>query len=266
MPNALPRTTLTLLLVAGACAALPLSIMAQQQPSSAGEQALKPERNPPGDIPDNQVFIDYISPLGFSLKVPEGWARQDLPDGVSFADKYGRITVIADRSPEDAERRRGKADACARAREEFARRHRGRRQTGQASRRTGDPHLLWFEFRSEPGHQQGDPIGKRSVLLLEGRKTRGGEFFRACRRRQCRPMGYDGEELSLAIVPCQSSPPTMSIDFTTRATTRRARFAGSASRSRRESSSRLSGPREAENRRCCRASPGSTFPTADKFC
>ena len=35
MPNALPRTTLTLLLVAGACAALPLSIMAQQQPSSA---------------------------------------------------------------------------------------------------------------------------------------------------------------------------------------------------------------------------------------
>ena len=93
MPNALPRTTLTLLLVAGACAALPLSIMAQQQPSSAGEQPLKPERNPPGDIPDNQVFIDYISPLGFSLKVPEGWARRDLPDGVSFADKYGRVTV-----------------------------------------------------------------------------------------------------------------------------------------------------------------------------
>ena len=99
MPNALPRTTLTLLLVAGACAALPLSIMAQQQPSSAGEQALKPERNPPGDIPDNQVFIDYISPLGFSLKVPEGWARRDTPDGASFADKYGRITVIQTTAP-----------------------------------------------------------------------------------------------------------------------------------------------------------------------
>jgi hypothetical protein len=99
MPNALPRTTLTLLLIAGACAALPLSIMAQQQPSSASEQALKPERNPPGDIPDNQVFIDYISPLGFSLKVPEGWARQDLPDGVSFADKYGRIAVAETAAP-----------------------------------------------------------------------------------------------------------------------------------------------------------------------
>jgi hypothetical protein len=99
MSNALPRTTLTLLLVAGACAALPLSIMAQQQPPSTAEQALKPERNPPGDIPDNQVFIDYASPLGFSVKVPEGWARQDLLDGVSFADKYGRISMSQTAAP-----------------------------------------------------------------------------------------------------------------------------------------------------------------------
>jgi hypothetical protein len=67
--------------------------MAQQAPLPAAEQPLKPEKNPPGDIPDNQVFIDYSSPLGFALKVPEGWARQDLPDGAAFADKYGRITV-----------------------------------------------------------------------------------------------------------------------------------------------------------------------------
>ncbi len=93
MPNALSRTTLALLLVVGLSAALPSSIMAQQEFATADEQPLKPERNPPGDIPDNQVFIDYVSPLGFGLKVPEGWARQDLPDGASFADKYGRITV-----------------------------------------------------------------------------------------------------------------------------------------------------------------------------
>jgi hypothetical protein len=60
---------------------------------------LKPERNPPGDIPDNQVFIDFVSPLGFSLKVPEGWARRDLADGASFADKYGRITVTRTQAP-----------------------------------------------------------------------------------------------------------------------------------------------------------------------
>jgi hypothetical protein len=93
MPYALSRTTLTLLLVASVSAALPSSIMAQEKSSPAAEQPLKPEKNPPGDIPDNQVFVDYASPLGFSLKVPEGWARQNLPDGASFADKYGRITV-----------------------------------------------------------------------------------------------------------------------------------------------------------------------------
>ena len=113
MLNALSRTTLALLLVVGLSAALPSSIMAQQRLAAADEQPLKPERNPPGDIPDNQVFIDYVSPLGFSLKVPEGWARHDLADGASFADKYGRITVTQTASSEDADGRCGKADACA---------------------------------------------------------------------------------------------------------------------------------------------------------
>ena len=68
-----------------------IPVLAQQPP--AAERPLKPEKNPPGDIPDNQVFVQYTSPLGFSLKVPEGWARKDLADGAEFADKYGRITV-----------------------------------------------------------------------------------------------------------------------------------------------------------------------------
>lgn len=51
-------------------------------------------KNPPGDIPDNQVFIDYYSPHGFTLKVPEGWARSDAPDGVSFVDKLDGVVVI----------------------------------------------------------------------------------------------------------------------------------------------------------------------------
>src|SRR5689334_2010130 len=34
------------------------------------------EFNPPGDIPDNQVFVDYRVPgSGVHIKVPEGWAR-----------------------------------------------------------------------------------------------------------------------------------------------------------------------------------------------
>jgi hypothetical protein len=58
---------------------------------AAAELPVKPEKDPPGDIPDNQVFITYTSPLGFSLKAPEGWARSDRSDGVVFADKYGRV-------------------------------------------------------------------------------------------------------------------------------------------------------------------------------
>ena len=59
----------------------------------ATEQAVRPEKNPPGDIPDDQVFITYSSPEGFSLKVPEGWSRTDLPHGARFSDKYNTIQV-----------------------------------------------------------------------------------------------------------------------------------------------------------------------------
>ena len=99
MANVLPRI-LFVFLLGGVGSLEPLSsIVAQQEQSPGAERPLKPEKNPPGDIPDNQVFIDYVSPLGFSLKVPEGWARQDLPDGASFADKYGRITVTQTADP-----------------------------------------------------------------------------------------------------------------------------------------------------------------------
>ena len=70
--------------------------------SAAAEMAIAPEKNPPGDIPDSQVFVDYSSPLGFAIKVPEGWSRTDGPTGAVFADKYNTITVgvgAADREP-----------------------------------------------------------------------------------------------------------------------------------------------------------------------
>jgi hypothetical protein len=41
-------------------------------PAVAQELPVAPEKKPPGDIPDTQVFITFTSPLGFSLKVPEG--------------------------------------------------------------------------------------------------------------------------------------------------------------------------------------------------
>lgn len=63
--------------------------------TARAETAVPAEKNPPGDIPDSQVFIDYTSKLGFTLKVPEGWARSDLPDGASFVDKLDGVILKA---------------------------------------------------------------------------------------------------------------------------------------------------------------------------
>jgi hypothetical protein len=61
---------------------------------AAGGTASASESNPLGDIPDDQVYVVHASPDGrFSVQVPEGWARTDLPDGVSFTDKLNTVTV-----------------------------------------------------------------------------------------------------------------------------------------------------------------------------
>uniref|UniRef100_UPI003703AF10 hypothetical protein n=1 Tax=Bradyrhizobium guangxiense TaxID=1325115 RepID=UPI003703AF10 len=81
--------------VASPIALLPVPTLAQgATPVPARESAIKPEKNPPGDIPDNQVFIDYQSPLGFTIKVPEGWARRQASDGATFSDKYNTIELM----------------------------------------------------------------------------------------------------------------------------------------------------------------------------
>jgi hypothetical protein len=61
--------------------------------AAGAETAVKPEVNPPGDIPDSQVFTRFDSPDGFSLKVPEGWARSDAPNQTVFNDKFNRIAL-----------------------------------------------------------------------------------------------------------------------------------------------------------------------------
>ncbi|AYG70229.1 hypothetical protein CCGE531_26750 (plasmid) [Rhizobium sp. CCGE531] len=68
-------------------------VLADSSPAYATENAVPAEKNPPGDIPDTQVFIDYASPQGFTMKVPEGWARSDRADGASFVDKLDGVIV-----------------------------------------------------------------------------------------------------------------------------------------------------------------------------
>lgn len=76
-----------------ALTALPLTPISPVLAAQTVEKAIAPEKNPPGDIPDSQVFIDYVAPGGARLRVPEGWARSDAPDGASFADKYDGVAL-----------------------------------------------------------------------------------------------------------------------------------------------------------------------------
>ena len=61
--------------------------------TTAGPQSGR-EVAPPGDIPDNQAFVRFTpTGGGYSIKVREGWARTDVPSGVSFTDKFNTVRV-----------------------------------------------------------------------------------------------------------------------------------------------------------------------------
>ena len=80
-----------LIFVSLALALSPLIAM----PAMAQETPVKPEVNPPGDIPDSQVFTTFKSADGYSIKVPEGWARREESGQTIFSDKYNRIALTS---------------------------------------------------------------------------------------------------------------------------------------------------------------------------
>jgi hypothetical protein len=63
-------------------------------PTSTGPNPNATETPPPGDIPDNQVYVHY-SPASraYSLQVPEGWAMTRKGQATLFTDKYNSIRV-----------------------------------------------------------------------------------------------------------------------------------------------------------------------------
>jgi hypothetical protein len=75
-------------------AALPIAVAAIPPVCAVGAEApIAPEVSPPGDIPDSQVFITHASKAGYSIKVPEGWAKKDDGASTVFNDKYNHITL-----------------------------------------------------------------------------------------------------------------------------------------------------------------------------
>jgi hypothetical protein len=63
------------------------------------------ETNPAGDIPDTQAFVDYTPTQGgYTVQVPEGWARTDGGTGAGgasalFTDKYNSIRIDTAAAP-----------------------------------------------------------------------------------------------------------------------------------------------------------------------
>lgn len=84
-PATVPSTT------PGATGAMPSP--APGATTMAAQVPIAPEQNPTGDIPDTQTFVTYTSPNGYTLEVPEGWARSTQAAQVAFTDKYNAVVV-----------------------------------------------------------------------------------------------------------------------------------------------------------------------------
>lgn len=62
--------------------------------SSGSTTPTSTDVSPAGDIPDSQAFVAFASASGgYTVQVPEGWARTDLPTGATFTDKLNSIRV-----------------------------------------------------------------------------------------------------------------------------------------------------------------------------
>lgn len=96
MHKAIVGLIATILLATCGCASAAPAALSGAPPLPRSEAPIAAEKNPPGDIPDNQAFTDYRSPLGFRIKVPEGWARREAAHEVSFSDKYNRVQVAVE--------------------------------------------------------------------------------------------------------------------------------------------------------------------------
>jgi hypothetical protein len=62
--------------------------------SAAPPSSHATEFNPPGDIPDNAVFVDHAAPGSHvHFTVPEGWAKSTQGPVTTYTDKYNSISI-----------------------------------------------------------------------------------------------------------------------------------------------------------------------------
>lgn len=72
----------------------PVATAAVSQAALPTQAPVEAEQNPPGDIPDNQAFVTFTSQEGgYSITMPEGWARQEDGADVTFSDKLHEFSI-----------------------------------------------------------------------------------------------------------------------------------------------------------------------------
>lgn len=87
--------------VLSSCASSSATSSTSQATATPSAQSASPEPSgvalTGGDIPDNQVFLDYPAAgapgVGFTIKYPEGWVLSARSGGVTFTDKDNKIAV-----------------------------------------------------------------------------------------------------------------------------------------------------------------------------
>jgi hypothetical protein len=95
MPRILVAASLAaaLAVVAAGCGSSSSSGSTASTSSSASKPATTgKETSPAGDIPDNQAYVAYRG-SGYSVKVPEGWARTGAGGAVTFTDKLNSVRI-----------------------------------------------------------------------------------------------------------------------------------------------------------------------------
>lgn len=141
--------------------------------TSAGQKAVAPENNPPGDIPDNLAFVPYSNTGGrYSFTHPEGWLQQVKGTAVLFTDKLNGEQVSpgpATQAPTVASARSASVAALTRTQAAFE-----LRSVAAASVPGGTGVLIVYRRNSAPdevtGRQYRDEV-QRYELVSGGREV-----------------------------------------------------------------------------------------------
>jgi hypothetical protein len=92
MPRILVAASLAAALAVAGCGSSGSSSSTASSTASKPAASTGKESSPPGDIPDNQAYVAYRG-SGYSVKVPEGWARTTAAGAVTFTDKLNSVRI-----------------------------------------------------------------------------------------------------------------------------------------------------------------------------